>query len=468
MSLVTPDPPARTGAAPERYAVELSGRIAWLLDVLVVAAAATVTNAVVAYRFGSAAAGIFGSLPVLASGVGIAALGAYASGLGDRSIMLSTRATWARAAVVGIAAAVGAVLASYFAHYALGGRIGPVVFGVSTLLGLGGWRTLYARWLARCSPVPIVVVGNVENCRQLATLLAEVPRVPYRIDGLVTDDEVASEMFAVLGRIVDLPAICKARRTGLVVLATDVEPTPVWVETLNQLRTLGVRCRSAGSLTMSIARKVPLDLVGTRWLVESLEVASTRGRHRGKRVVDIVLALMGLGLLALLLPALWVAVKLDSPGPIFFSQERVGLGGVPFRIYKIRTMRCAPPGERWAAADDRRITAIGRFLRRTRIDEFPQFWNVLRGDMSIVGPRPEQPGISATLEGSIPLFGLRHLVRPGITGWAQIQAGYAASVEASATKVAYDVYYARNYSLLLDLDIMLRTAFVMVLGHGAR
>ncbi|NJK31372.1 MAG: sugar transferase [Deltaproteobacteria bacterium] len=138
-------------------------------------------------------------------------------------------------------------------------------------------------------------------------------------------------------------------------------------------------------------------------------------------------------------------------------------------MHKIRTMRVAPQQEqRWAAKDDDRTTRFSRLLRRTRIDELPQFWNVLRGEMSLVGPRPEQPKIVEQLERDIPYFGYRHLVKPGITGWAQIHQGYAASVDESAIKLAYDLYYVGRMSVLLDVDIMLRTAFVMLARIGSR
>ncbi|MCA9102033.1 MAG: sugar transferase, partial [Planctomycetales bacterium] len=165
----------------------------------------------------------------------------------------------------------------------------------------------------------------------------------------------------------------------------------------------------------------------------------------------------------------WPLQKILDPGPFFYSQDRVGVAGAVFRVHKVRTMRVAEREEqRWAAANDDRTTALGRLLRRTRIDEFPQFWNVLRGEMSLVGPRPEQPKIVEQLEREIPFFAYRHLVKPGITGWAQIHQGYAASVDESAVKLSYDLYYVGRLSILMDLDIMLRTAFVMVARIGSR
>jgi len=220
---------------------------------------------------------------------------------------------------------------------------------------------------------------------------------------------------------------------------------------------------------MNVALQVPIDMVDARWVLNTFEQLDRPGVLAAKRMLDVAVAGLGLLGFGLMFPLLWLMQRIDDPGPFFYSQDRVGLGGSHFRVHKIRTMRVAKREEqRWAAKDDDRTTRFGRLLRRTRIDELPQFWNVLRGEMSLVGPRPEQPRIVEQLEREIPYFGYRHLVKPGITGWAQIHQGYAASVDESAVKLSYDLYYVGRMSLLLDLDIMLRTAFVMVARIGSR
>jgi len=166
-----------------------------------------------------------------------------------------------------------------------------------------------------------------------------------------------------------------------------------------------------------------------------------------------------------------IAVKLDSPGPIFYQQDRLGMGGQVFRIFKFRSMRVdaeSSTGAAWATPRDPRVTHVGRLMRLLRIDELPQLFNVIRGDMSLVGPRPERPEIVARLVPTIPLYNHRHTMRPGITGWAQICYQYGATVEDAREKLCYDLYYIKNWSLFLDLQIMLQTMKVVLYGRGAR
>jgi lipopolysaccharide/colanic/teichoic acid biosynthesis glycosyltransferase len=166
-----------------------------------------------------------------------------------------------------------------------------------------------------------------------------------------------------------------------------------------------------------------------------------------------------------------LAVKLTSPGPVLYRQKRVGRYGVLFDCYKFRTMRAdaeAEAGPIWAGDDDPRITPVGRFLRRARLDEIPQLWNVLRGDMGFVGPRPERPEFVEWLSREVPYYHLRHIVRPGLTGWAQVRYQYGASLEESKEKLRYDLYYIKNISLSLDLLIVLHTIKIVLLGRGSR
>jgi sugar transferase (PEP-CTERM system associated) len=190
-----------------------------------------------------------------------------------------------------------------------------------------------------------------------------------------------------------------------------------------------------------------------------------------KRVLDICacLALLVLTLPTLLIAA--IAIRLDGAGPIFYRQERVGRGGRLFHIYKFRTMRVDAErdcGPQWAAVRDPRVTRVGSFLRRTRIDELPQILNVLKGEMSLVGPRPERPHFVTTLGAQIPFYAERHAVRPGITGWAQVSYPYGASTEDARAKLSYDLYYIKNFSFMFDLLILLSTARAVFFEEGAR
>jgi exopolysaccharide biosynthesis polyprenyl glycosylphosphotransferase len=190
--------------------------------------------------------------------------------------------------------------------------------------------------------------------------------------------------------------------------------------------------------------------------------------HRAKRLLDILVAIIGLVVSIPILAIASVLILIDSRGSIFFSQRRTGYLGSDYVLYKLRTMRtdAEEDGAQWAAKKDVRVTGVGRFLRKWRIDEIPQFWNVLRGEMSIVGPRPERPELEEKLAVEIPFWSSRHLVKPGLTGWAQIRFRYAADFNASREKLAHDLYYIKNASLLLDLQIILST--LRSLARGSR
>jgi exopolysaccharide biosynthesis polyprenyl glycosylphosphotransferase len=194
-------------------------------------------------------------------------------------------------------------------------------------------------------------------------------------------------------------------------------------------------------------------------------------RSRAKRLVDTLVASIGLVVSAPLMLLVGLAVRLGSPGPALYRQRRVGQHSTGFDMLKFRTMveSAEPAGEAvWADAKDARVTPVGRVLRLTRLDELPQLWNVLKGEMSMVGPRPERPEFVDALRQAIPHYDLRHMVKPGITGWAQVMHSYAASIQESARKLEYDLYYVRNQSLLLDMKILLRTGWVVLIGRGAR
>jgi sugar transferase (PEP-CTERM system associated) len=241
---------------------------------------------------------------------------------------------------------------------------------------------------------------------------------------------------------------------------------------LLRVKTTGVHVNDLSTFLERETGRVDLDTVNPSWLIFSDGFSSGRVfSSMFKRLFDVTVSLL---LLALVLPVLGVAVlavKLDSRGPAFYRQRRIGLYGLGFDIIKLRSMRVdAEVGGNavWAEKDDPRITRVGRVLRKLRIDELPQCWSVLKGDMSFVGPRPERPQFVDDLEQQLPYYAERHMVKPGITGWAQINYPYGASIEDSRQKLEYDLYYAKNYSPFLDLLILLQTVRVVLWPEGAR
>jgi len=217
-------------------------------------------------------------------------------------------------------------------------------------------------------------------------------------------------------------------------------------------------------------RRIDLKRMELGWLVFSDGFTFSTFDRFLKRLFDLVVSTIVLILTAPLLISAIIAIRLDSPGPVFYRQERVTLGGRNFWIMKLRTMRpdAEKAGAVWAAERDNRITRVGLFLRRSRIDELPQLFNILKGDMSFVGPRPERPMFVAELATQIPLYHERHLVKAGLTGWAQINYPYGASVEDARSKLSYDLYYVKNFSILFDLVILLQTLRVVLWPSGVR
>ena len=255
-----------------------------------------------------------------------------------------------------------------------------------------------------------------------------------------------------------------------IVIAPDHKLTSQEQQILIDTRLVGIPIFSLSDFFESFLFLVPVSEINNDWFIraEGFAMLHSTVSTRVKRTVDLAAAisLMFVTVPISLLTA--VLIKLVSPGPVLFSQTRVGLQGQHFTLYKFRTMRINSEsnGARWAEDNDDRIILFGRFLRATRIDELPQCWNILRGDMSIIGPRPERPEFTEELAREIPYYELRHIIKPGLTGWAQVRYPYGASVEDALRKLQYDLYYIKNYSLLLDLNIMLRTVLVTVGREG--
>jgi len=228
----------------------------------------------------------------------------------------------------------------------------------------------------------------------------------------------------------------------------------------------GVKVSSYSDFVEEKYHRIPVGSIDVKWLF-SARLDLAHPYYQGiKRIIDIVASLVGLTLTAPLITLSALAVKLESKGPAFYSQVRVGRFNRPFRIYKLRTMvqDSEKGGAQWAKKNDSRITQVGKFLRKTRLDELPQFWNVLKGEMSLVGPRPERPEFVEDLGKEIPFYLQRHLIKPGLTGWAQINYPYGASVEDAYNKLTYDFYYIKNASMGLDLQIFLRTIGTVMKG----
>jgi len=261
------------------------------------------------------------------------------------------------------------------------------------------------------------------------------------------------------------------RGVDRIVVAVEERRGKLPVDLLLSLKNRGVQVQDGNDVYESITGKVPIESIRLSWLLFAPGSHASRLFLFYKRLVSVLISIIGLLVTLPLLPFVALAIRLSSRGQVLYSQCRVGRDGVVFRCYKFRTMRAdaeADTGPTWAKDDDPRITRVGKFLRKTRIDEIPQLWNVLRGDMSLVGPRPERPEFVEGLNQEIPYYHLRHSVRPGITGWAQILYKYGSTVEDAREKLRYDLYYIKNASVGLDLLILVHTIKIVLLGRGAK
>jgi sugar transferase (PEP-CTERM system associated) len=238
---------------------------------------------------------------------------------------------------------------------------------------------------------------------------------------------------------------------------------------LVDLRLRGLEVNDAVDFYEQMFGKIWIDVLSSEWFVYTSGFRHSKGSVLLKRCMDVIVSLVLLILTAPVMLAVAIAIRLDSPGPVLFRQTRVGLFGKQFTIYKFRSMRSdaeAKLGPRWAQLGDTRVTRVGRLIRKFRLDEIPQAWNVLRGEMSIVGPRPERPCFVEQLSQNIPFYDLRHYVKPGITGWAQVKYRYGASIEDAYQKLQYDIYYAKHRSFFCDMKVLYKTIAIVVFARG--
>lgn len=263
-----------------------------------------------------------------------------------------------------------------------------------------------------------------------------------------------------------LKHIANQKRASHIVVAPNAELNSFSASELMNVLPLGLSIQPYLEFFEQNFTRIPARSLSYSWFVNTFKYQRKPVYDFLKRLIDILFGLVGMVFNAILFPFIALAIKLESQGPIFFRGVRVGKNGKQFKIVKYRTMTVWD-GDDWAKDNDSRITKVGKFLRKSRLDEFPQFWNVLIGNMSLVGPRPEQPHIVENLSKDIPFYEQRHLIKCGLTGWAQISSGYAGTVDESRTKFEYDLYYVKNRSLAFDFEIIAHTVRI-VLGLKGR
>jgi sugar transferase (PEP-CTERM system associated) len=321
----------------------------------------------------------------------------------------------------------------------------------------------------------VVIVGSGRVAKQTAQAVLDRKGSPFEVLGFVDKDRsrIGERILnpGIIGAYDQLCQIVERERPVVLVVALDEKRNSFPLDDLLNCKMKGVTIEDHTTFLKRLTGKLMVESLSPSHLIFSDGFRKSGFTLAVKRIVETVLSLMALIVLSPLFLVVAILIKVDSAGPVFLRQERVGENGNIFIIYKFRSMRKDAErlsGPVWAKQKDDRVTRVGKYMRKLRIDELPQFWNVLRGNLSLVGPRPERPQFVEELEQQIPYYALRHSVRPGITGWAQVSFSYGASVEDSTEKLRYDLFYIENLSLLFDFMIILKTIKIVILGKGAR
>ena len=322
----------------------------------------------------------------------------------------------------------------------------------------------------------VLIVGTGPEAQSVATDLMTLKRVERDVVGFFATDASAEHNGTMRGHPVfagtqSIEDIVSAHNVDEIIVAVrEQRGGGVPMDQLLACRIRGIPILDLAGFYERAKSEVPIDSLKASWLVYGHGFVQGRGRRIAKRIFDIASSSVLLLVASPVMLLTMIAIKLDSPGPVLYSQERIGLGGKGFMCLKFRSMRtdAEKDGQAvWAQKNDARVTRVGAFIRKTRIDELPQLFSVLRGEMSMVGPRPERPTFVKQLKEIIPFYDVRHSIKPGVTGWAQVRYSYGASVDDARKKHQYDLYYVKNNSLLLDLLVLIETVSVVLFREGA-
>jgi sugar transferase (PEP-CTERM system associated) len=398
-----------------------------------------------------------------------------AAGLYDLESHLGIRALLNR---LGLSFGLGLVVMSLVFYFFPGLLVGRGAFLLSfgmALLGIMASRMLFLRWTCLGAlKTRALVIGTGSRAAHVETLLSKRGSVSnIQVMGYLPMG--GSHHFVNHDRILDtgetLPELATRLQINEIILAVRERRGGMPVDELLECKLRGINVLELSTFFERENGHLQLDSMNASWMILAEGFNQGMLRDTVKRLFDL---LISSAMLVMTLPVMALTallIKLESPGPVLYRQERVGQGGHPFTILKFRSMRSDAEHDgkpRWASQNDSRVTLVGRFIRRTRIDELPQIFNVFFGDMSFVGPRPERPYFVQDLTQQIPYYGIRHTVKPGITGWAQVRYPYGATVEDALHKLQYDLYYVKNHSLFLDLTILFQTVQVVLWGKGVR
>ena len=373
-------------------------------------------------------------------------------------------------------ACIGLALLYYLAPGVSLGR-GIAAMAVPTIMTfIFGWRVLLDSkgFFFLPSPERVLIVGTGATGISLTREICSRPDLNLKVLGFLDEkgENIGMSLVnpGIIGGLGDLEALVREKNIDRVVLSLAEQRGRMPYRELLRLKFAGVTVEDAHTVFERISGRIALEKLSPSWLIFSDGFRKGRFLRAMKRAMDIVAALIAITLTLPIMSLVALAILVESDGPVLFRQKRVGLNGVQFEILKFRSMRqdAEKGGPSWATDGDNRITRVGAFIRKYRLDELPQFFNILNGTMSLVGPRPEQPYFCEMLETSLDFFSQRHTVRPGITGWAQIKYQYGSTVEDARRKLELDLFYIKHLSISLDMVIVLETVKVIFLGKGAK
>ncbi len=351
-----------------------------------------------------------------------------------------------------------------------------MVYGsVLVLVVLPTWRILFANFVGKAMGAQrILFLGSSQAVREIVARVSDRVELGFSAIGYLEDGppETSAEVPGAphLGGMEDLDTVVATQLPDRIVVGMTERRQRLPVGRLLELRYSGIHIEDAANLYEAVFGRVSTRDLRPSQLIFSAELGPGRSSMHLQSIYSLIICVIGIVVTLPIMLLVALLVKFTSPGPVLFRQRRVGLNGTVFTLYKFRSMNAdseAKTGAVWASKNDPRVTPIGRWLRKLRLDELPQLFNVLRGEMSVVGPRPERPEFVAILQEKIPYYRQRHCVKPGISGWAQINHKYGDTIEDSMIKLEYDLYYIKNMAVSLDAYIMFHTAKIMLLGKGA-
>ena len=407
----------------------------------------------------------------------ICQLALYYNDLYDQRASRARSAQLARAVrATGMALVTLALLFYFIPPLRMERGIAVLAAGIS-LVTMVAWRLALEQTRSFNRPLErILVLGTGQQGMGLASEILRRPELQYKVVGFL-DEKGGNNGGArttispgIIGNVAQVEEIVEREQVDRVVISLSERRGVMPIRQLTALKLQGLPVEDAHSVYERLTGRIMLEQLRPSWLILSEGFHKSRLSLAVKRAADILVSLILIVLGLPVMACIALAILIESGRPVLFRQERIGLGGQPFRILKFRSMRQGSENgtPSWTADGDPRITRVGQFIRKFRFDELPQLFNILRGQMSLIGPRPEVPYFCELLEREIPFFNQRHSVRPGLTGWAQVKYRYGATLEEAKVKFEYDLFYIKHLSFLLDIAILVETAKVVFLGRGAK